>query len=106
MIIEVAEVKIKSGTNAEFEKAVENAVEVFRRAKGCLGLHLQKCVEEPERYQVIIRWETLENHTVDFRESPLFQDWRGFVGPFFAEPPQVFHYEIAMDRVALSDKLK
>ena len=106
MIIEVAEVKIKPGTNAAFEEAVAKATVVFRQAKGCMGLHLQKCVEEPERYQAIIRWETLEDHTIGFREDPLFQEWRGLVGPYFAEPPQVLHYEIAMDRVAFSDKLK
>jgi len=106
MIIEVAEVKIKPGTNAEFEAAVEKAVGVFRQAKGCLGLHAQKCVEEPELYHVVIRWETLEKHTVDFREGPLFQEWRGLVGPYFAEPPRALHYEVAIDRVAFSDQLK
>lgn len=99
MIIEVASIRVKDGSEAEFEAAVGKAVAVFRRAKGCKGLHLQRCVEEPSLYEAVIRWETLENHTVDFRGSDLFQEWRALVGPFFAEPPSVRHYEITMPRV-------
>lgn len=99
MIIEVATIAVKEGHEAQFEAAVASAVEVFRRAKGCGGLHLQKCVEEPLRYDVVIRWETLENHTIDFRESALFQEWRALVGPHFAEAPSVRHYSVAMERV-------
>jgi heme-degrading monooxygenase HmoA len=98
MIIEVASIRVKPGEGEAFEAAVKQAVEVFRRAKGCKGLHLQRCIEEPEQYQAIIRWETLENHTVDFRESDLFQEWRKLVGGHFAEPPSVRHYDIAMPR--------
>lgn len=100
MIVEQATLLVKPGTEAAFEAAVAKAVEVFRAAKGCQGLHLQKCIEEPARYQAIIRWTTLENHTIDFRESELFQQWRGLVGEFFAEPPVVLHFEIAMPSVA------
>jgi hypothetical protein len=42
----------------------------------------------------MIWWETLENHTVDFRESPAFAEWRAIVGPFFAQPPQVEHFTL------------
>lgn len=98
MIIEVASIAVKPGQEEDFEAAVETAVAVFRRAKGCKGLHLQRCIEEPSRYQAIIRWETLENHTEDFRGSELFQEWRSLVGPHFAEPPSVKHYSITMPR--------
>jgi len=106
MIIEVAEVTLKPGTSADFDAAVVKAVAVFKQAKGCLGLHSQRCIEDPLKYHVVIRWETLEDHTVGFREGPLFQEWRGLVGPYFAEPPVALHYEVAMDRVAFSDVLK
>ena len=98
MIIEVAHIIVAEGQGTAFEAAVNKAVDVFRQAKGCKGLHLQKCIEAPDEYEVIIRWETLENHTKDFRESPLFQEWRALVGPYFAQPPAVHHYEIAMQR--------
>jgi hypothetical protein len=47
----------------------------------------------------MIYWQTLENHTVDFRGSPAFADWRAIVGPFFAEAPKVEHFEL----VTMSD---
>jgi heme-degrading monooxygenase HmoA len=99
MIVEVARITVMTGKSAEFEAAITKAVSVFRQAKGCLGLHLQRCIEQPDDYEVIIRWETLQDHTVGFRESPLFQDWRALVGPYFAVPPSVSHFEVAMPRV-------
>ncbi|MBX3572735.1 MAG: antibiotic biosynthesis monooxygenase [Mesorhizobium sp.] len=92
MIIEVATIRVKPGLEAEFEAAVGKAVEVFRRAEGCLGLVLTRCVEDPSHFDVVIRWKTLEDHTVGFRTSPLFAEWRALVGPYFAEPPSVKHY--------------
>lgn len=96
MIIEVASIAVKAGEEKAFTAAVEKAAEVFRRAKGCKGMQLTRCVEEPGIYDVVIRWETLESHTVGFRESPLFQEWRALVGPHFAEPPKVRHYSVVL----------
>lgn len=98
MIIEVAHIKVLEGHEAAFEAAVAKAVPVFEKAKGCLGLHLQRCIEAPREYEAIIRWETLEDHTVGFREGALFQEWRGLVGPHFDGAPEVKHYEVAMQR--------
>jgi len=95
MITEVASIRVKAGHEADFESAFRKAVDVFRQARGCKGIHLQKCIEEPDLYQAIIRWETLEAHTVDFRESELFQQWRDLVGPFFAAPPSVLHFNVS-----------
>lgn len=92
MIVEVASIRVKEGLEADFEAAVGKAVDVFRRADGCLGLVLTRCVEDQSHYDVVIRWKTLEDHTVGFRGSPLFAEWRALVGPFFAEPPSVKHY--------------
>lgn len=102
MIVEVAAITVKQGQEAGFETAVVKAVDVFRKAEGCDGLHLQKCIEEPLRYEVVISWATLENHTVGFRGSDLFQQWRALIGEYLAEPPAVRHYEIAMDRVTFA----
>lgn len=99
MILEIAQIDVKPGEEAAFEARVKQAVDVFRRAAGCLGLDLQRSIEKPSRYRVMIRWRTLENHTVDFRGSPLFQEWRALVGPHFASPPEVEHCEAAMEPV-------
>ena len=95
MILEVAELKINPGQQQAFEQAiVEGVTTVIAKAKGFLGYQVHHGIESPERYLLMIWWETLENHTVDFRESPAFLEWRGIVGPFFAQPPQVEHFEL------------
>ena len=96
MIREVAEIAVKDGTEAEFVAAVEKAVPIFRAAKGCSAMRLEKVVETPGLFRLIVLWETLEDHTVTFRGSEGFQAWRGLVGPFFAQPPRVDHSEMAV----------
>jgi heme-degrading monooxygenase HmoA len=91
MILEIAQIDVKPGMEAEFEANVGKAAPLFKRAKGCSGMALQRSHEKPQRYRLFVRWETLENHTVDFRESADFQEWRALVGPFFAAPPEVEH---------------
>ena len=63
-------------------------------ARGFKGFSVHKGIESPERYILQIFWDTLEDHTVGFRESPAFADWRAIVGPFFAAPPVVEHFTL------------
>lgn len=92
MITEIAQIQVNAGTEHDFAAAVEKAVPLFKQAKGCLSMRLERCVERGDRFFLIIDWETLDNHVVDFRESLAFQEWRGLVGGFFAGPPEVEHY--------------
>ena len=95
MILEIADIRIQPGKQAEFDAAIQHAVAtVASQAKGFLGYQVEKGIESPERYILMIRWETLENHTVDFRQGPLFPQWRAIIGPFFAAPPAVEHYTL------------
>ena len=95
MILEIADIRIKPGQQAGFDAAIQRGLEqVISKAKGYIEHRVDKCIETPERYVLMIFWETLENHTVDFRESPAFQDWRGIVGSFFATPPNVEHFTL------------
>jgi len=91
MITEVAQIEIKPGLESEFEAAVKKAEPLFQRAKGCRGMELLHSIEKPNRYRLFVYWETLENHTVDFRNSADFQEWRKLVGHCFAGPPEVEH---------------
>jgi len=91
MILEIARIDIKEGLETEFESGVKKAAAIFQRAKGCRGMELNRSIEKPHRYRLFVKWETLENHTVDFRGSPDFQEWRKLVGHCFAEPPAVEH---------------
>ena len=95
MILEIADIRIAAGKQAEFDAAIQRGVEtVIAQAKGFRGYKINKGVESPERYILMIYWDTLENHTVDFREGPLFPEWRAIVGPFFAVPPTVEHFTL------------
>lgn len=95
MILELVDIRIQPGKQAEFDAAVVRGLtEVISKAKGFCGYKVNKGIESPERYVLTIFWETLENHTVDFRESPAFTEWRSIVGPYFAAPPTVEHFNL------------
>lgn len=95
MILEIADITIIAGKQAEFDAAIQRGIgDIIGQAKGFRGCQVQHGIESPERYVLLIQWETLENHTVDFRESPAFQQWRAIVGPFFACPPVVEHFNL------------
>ena len=95
MILEVADIRIPPGRQAEFDAAILRGVQtVISQSLGYRGYQVRKGVESPERYLLLIWWDTLENHTEDFRGSPLFAQWRAIVGPFFAQPPQVEHFSL------------
>ena len=95
MILEIAEIRIAPGKQAEFEEAIQRALTtVAVRAQGVRGYKVHKGIESPERFVLQILWDTLEDHTVGFRQSPLFAEWRAIIGPFFASPP------LAIDHLA------
>lgn len=100
MILELADIRIQPGQQAAFDEAIECGLRtVISRARGFQGFKVNRGIESPERYILQIFWATLEDHTVAFRQSPLFTEWRAIVGPFFAAPPVVEHFEL----VAKSD---
>jgi heme-degrading monooxygenase HmoA len=95
MILELADIRISPGQNAAFEEAIERGLRtVISHAKGFAGFKVNRGVESAERYILQIFWDTLEDHTVGFRQSEAFAQWRAIVGPFFASPPVVEHFEL------------
>ena len=95
MILELADIRIHPGQQAAFDEAIQRGVkDVISKAKGFEGYKVNKGIENPERYILQIFWDTLENHTVDFRQSPAFADWRAIVGPFFLGAPVVEHFDL------------
>jgi heme-degrading monooxygenase HmoA len=95
MILEVADIRIEPGRQAAFDEAIRRGLDtVISKATGFRGYKVNKGIESPERYLLMIFWETLDNHTVDFRGSAAFGEWRAIVGPFFAQPPQVEHFTL------------
>lgn len=95
MILELADFRIHPGQNDAFEAAIQHGLDtVASRAKGFKGAKVNRCIETPERYILQIFWDHIEDHTVGFRQGPLFVQWRAIVGPFFAVPPVVEHFEL------------
>jgi heme-degrading monooxygenase HmoA len=93
MVTEIAQIDVKAGSEKDFEAAVAKARAAFSRSRGFHGFELHRSIEKPQRYRLMVKWATLENHTVDFRGSENFAEWRGLVGQYFASPPEVEHTE-------------
>jgi heme-degrading monooxygenase HmoA len=94
MILEIADLTIKNNQQQEFEQVVQSALKtIFPKAIGYRSHLFYRCIESPNRYILQLTWDTLENHTVDFRGSTLFKEWRAMVGEYFAQPPHVEHFE-------------
>ena len=96
MIMEIASITIRPGTNAEFERDVRKAVPLFERAEGCIGMRLEQVIEDRSHYRLIVGWESVEHHTGMFRPSTDFQLWRELISPWIAAPPSVEHSELVI----------
>ena len=95
MILEIADIRIEPGRNEAFEAAIRHGLAtVVSAAEGYHAHQVQHGIESPERYVLMIWWQTLESHTVGFRDGALFAQWRAIVGPFFAQPPVVEHFTL------------
>ena len=98
MILEHADIRIDPTQATAFEEAIERGARtVVAKAKGFQGFRVHSSIETPGRYILSIVWDTLEDHTVGFRESPAFAEWRAIVGPFFAQPPVVEHMNLVCE---------
>lgn len=93
MILEVAKLDVKPGSEERFEAAFVKASKLIARAHGFRGLELQRCMEEPRRYILLVRWEVLGDHTVGFRQSADYKEWAGLLHHFYDPFPRVEHYE-------------
>lgn len=101
MILEIAEIRIPPGQNAAFEAAISRAIDtVASRAKGFQRAEVHRGIESTERYVLHIVWDTVENHTIDFRQGPLFAEWRALIRAFFAVPPHVEHFSLVTEHAA------
>ena len=93
MILEVAILDVKVNQEKEFEKAFNEAQEIISSMNGYISHQLQKCIEKNNRYILLVNWKTLEDHTVGFRESKEYQEWRFLLHNFYEPFPEVEHYE-------------
>jgi len=106
MVRELAEIDVKRGHEADFEAAVAQAANYYLQSKGCLGLKLYRSLEQPTRYRLVVDWETLDDHMVDFRNSDAFVEWRRLATPFFANTPRIEHLVMALDGETILDEAR
>lgn len=97
-ILEVAILNVKPGLNTEFETAFAEACTLVASMPGYLSHELQRCLETPNRYILLVRWEKLEDHTIGFRRSLQYQKWAALLHHFYEPFPTVEHYETVLDR--------
>ena len=92
MILEVATLDVKPGEAAAFEIAFTQAQQIISRMPGYQSHQLQRCLENENRYLLLVNWQTLEDHTEGFRGSPQYQQWRELLHHFYDPFPVVEHY--------------
>jgi heme-degrading monooxygenase HmoA len=93
MILELAILDVRAGESAAFEQAFDEAKAIISASPGFGNLELRRCVEVPDRYVLLVAWDTLEDHTEGFRQSPAYQQWRELLHHFYEPFPTVEHYE-------------
>ena len=93
MILEVAILNIKPGQRDAFEAAFRQASPIIASMKGYISHEVQHCVETPDRYLLLVRWQTLEDHTVGFRGSAQYQNWKRLLHHFYDPFPTVLHFD-------------
>ena len=93
MILEIAQLQVKPEQSADFEAAFAQAQHIIAAMPGYLGHELQRCVEQAGHYMLLVRWRTLDDHQVGFRQSAQYQEWRALLHHFYDPFPTVLHYE-------------
>ena len=92
MILEIADFAVQPGTDDTFADAVRKGTEFLSATPGFVSARLTRSIETPTRFVLLVTWDSVEDHTVGFRESENFTRWRELVGPFFDGPPRVEHF--------------
>jgi heme-degrading monooxygenase HmoA len=97
MILEVAILDVIPAQEMDFESAFARASGIISSMSGYISHQLQRCIEKQNRYILLVNWETLEDHTVGFRGSEEYQEWRKLLHHFYDPFPTVEHYELIKD---------
>lgn len=92
MVLEVAILNIKKGQTKDFEAAFSKAQNIISSMKGYISHQLKKCLENDHQYILLVEWERLEDHTVGFRGSQEYQQWKALLHHFYDPFPTVEHY--------------
>ena len=91
-VLEVAVLDVRATQGAAFEQAFAKAQSIIASMPGYQRHELRRCLERPDRYLLLVWWDTLEAHTVGFRGSPQYQEWKRLLHHFYDPFPVVEHY--------------
>jgi heme-degrading monooxygenase HmoA len=94
MVLEMAVLNVRPGSADAFERAFAVAAPLIANAAGCIAHELHRCVEDPNRFLLLVRWRSLEDHTIGFRSSADYQRWKQLLHPFYDPFPEVMHYTL------------
>ena len=97
MIIEMGILNVRPGREREFEETLQKARPLIAATPGFQSLQVHRCVETPNRYLLLVTWRSIEDHTVGFRQSDRFPEWRRLLHHFYDPPPVIEHYAEALD---------
>ncbi|WP_394578560.1 antibiotic biosynthesis monooxygenase family protein [Cytobacillus firmus] len=93
MILEAVMLQVTVGMEAEYEEAFRGASKIISSMKGYISHDLQRCMEVEGKYLLLVQWESLEDHTVGFRQSNEYQQWKKQLHHFYDPFPIVEHFE-------------
>ncbi|MGC6432205.1 MAG: antibiotic biosynthesis monooxygenase family protein [Jejuia sp.] len=93
MILEVAILNIKGGLSDAFETNFKKAESIIASMKGYISHQLKKCIEQDDKYILLVNWETIEDHKIGFRQSEKYQEWKVLLHHFYEPFPVVEHYK-------------
>ncbi|MEP5338466.1 MAG: antibiotic biosynthesis monooxygenase [Algibacter sp.] len=92
MILEVAILNVKKSLSPDFETSFQKAETIISSMKGYISHQLKKCVEQDDKYILLVNWETIEDHEIGFRKSEEYQEWKALLHHFYEPFPIVEHY--------------
>jgi heme-degrading monooxygenase HmoA len=92
MVLEVAQIEVLPGQEDAFAAAYAKGRELVAETPGCRSVRMTRGIETPSRFVLLVEWDSVEAHEVNFRRAERFGQWRALIGPYFAQPPMVEHF--------------
>lgn len=92
MVLEVALIDVLPGQEDAFAAAYRAAHPILKGTPGCRSVRMTRGIESPDRFVLLVEWDSIEAHNDNFRGTDRFTEWRALIGPYFAKPPLVEHF--------------
>lgn len=93
MVLEVADIHVTPGSGDDFVTAYHGVRDILAETDGCRSVRMTRSVESPDRFVLLVEWDSLAAHEQNFRATERWVAWRAGIGPFFAQPPLIEHVE-------------